>query len=102
MHQGCIDSQHVEGRRPKVEWYLGKLVQVVITSGVKDKVRQGMLFSSNCVYRNKICFCRYTHKAFAILYNIMPRLASFLRTDRALHPNGWSISGTLDILWWQC
>ena len=26
-----------------------KRIQVVITSGVRDKVRQGMLLSSNCV-----------------------------------------------------
>ena len=59
--QGCFDLQHVEGGSSKVEWYLGKRIQVVITSGVRDKVRQGMLFSSNCVDRNKIRFCWYTH-----------------------------------------
>ena len=37
----------IEGERSKVEWE--KRIQVVITSGVRDKVRQGMLFSSNCV-----------------------------------------------------
>ena len=31
-------------------------IQVVITFGVRDKVRQEMLFHSNYVYRNKICF----------------------------------------------
>ena len=29
-----------------------KRIQVVITSGVRDKVGQGMLLSSDCVYRN--------------------------------------------------
>ena len=29
-------------------------MQVVITSGVRDKVGQGMLLSSDCVYRNEI------------------------------------------------
>ena len=29
-----------------------KRIQVVITSGVGDKVGQGMLLSSDCVYRN--------------------------------------------------
>ena len=29
-------------------------IQVVITSGVRDKVRQGMLLSSNCVYGKKL------------------------------------------------
>ena len=46
---------------PKSNGTWKKRIQVVITSGVRDKVRQGMLFSSNCVYRNKICFCWYTH-----------------------------------------
>ena len=49
---------------PKSNGTWEKRIQVVITSGVRDKVRQGMLFSSNCVYRNNnICFCWYTHKA---------------------------------------
>ena len=40
---------------------------MVITSGVRDKVRQGMLFSSNCVYRNKIMFLLvYPHLLFYI------------------------------------
>ena len=34
-----------------------KRIQVVIASGVRDKVRQGMLFSSKCVDRKEICFC---------------------------------------------
>ena len=46
-------------------------LQVVITSGVRDKVRQGMLFSSNCVYRNKMFFTLiHTHttcKKFACI-----------------------------------
>ena len=39
---------------------LGKKIQVVITSGVRDNVRQGMLLSSNCVYRKEIFICWYT------------------------------------------
>ena len=46
---------------PKSKGTLKKRIQVVITSGVRDKVRQGMLFSSNCVYRDEMCFCWYTH-----------------------------------------
>ena len=39
-----------------------KEIQVVITSGVRDKeVRQGMLLCSNSVYRNEIFICWYTH-----------------------------------------
>ena len=38
-----------------------KGIQVVITSGVRDKVGQGMLLSSDCVYRNEIFICWYTH-----------------------------------------
>ena len=39
-----------------------KRIQVVVTSGVRDKeVRQGMLLSSNSVYRNEIFICWYTH-----------------------------------------
>ena len=48
-------------RVPKSNGSWEKRIQVIITSGVRDKVRQGMLFCSNCVYRNKICFCCYTH-----------------------------------------
>ena len=36
-------------------------------------------------------------KPFAILY-IMRSLASFLRSDRDLHPNVWSISVKLEVL----
>ena len=70
-----------------------------ITSGVRDKVRQGMLFSSNSVYRNEVCFSGMPTKPFAILY-IMHSVASFLRSDRDLHPNFWSTSVTLEVLWW--
>ncbi len=42
------------GREFQNRWYLGK-IQVVITSEMMDKVRQRMLFSSNYVYRNKLC-----------------------------------------------
>ena len=45
---------------PKSNGTWEKRIQVVITSGVWDKVTQGMLFSSNCVYRDEICFCWYT------------------------------------------
>ena len=33
---------------------LEKKIQVVITSGMRDNVRQGMLFSSDTVYMNNI------------------------------------------------
>ena len=48
---------------PKSNGTWEKRMQVVITgtSGVRDKVRQGMLLSSNCVYRNEIFICWYTH-----------------------------------------
>ena len=46
---------------PKSNGTWKKELQMTITSGVRDTVRQGMLFSSNCVYRNKICVCLYTH-----------------------------------------
>ena len=46
---------------PKSNGTWEKRIQVVITSGVRNKVRQGMLFSRNCVYLNNICFCWYTH-----------------------------------------
>ena len=32
----------------------------------------------------------------------MHSLVSFLRSDRDLHPNVWSISAILEVLWWQC
>ena len=38
-----------------------KRIQMVIRSGVRDKLRQGVLLSSNCVYRNCIFICWYTH-----------------------------------------
>ena len=46
---------------PKSNGTWEKRIQVVITSGVRDKVGQGMLLSSNCVYRNEIFICWYTH-----------------------------------------
>ena len=46
---------------PKSNGTWEKRIQVVITSGVKDKVRQGMLLSSDCVYRNEILICWNTH-----------------------------------------
>ena len=63
---------------------------------MRDKVRQGMLFSTNCTVFTGI---RYVYASiptqpFAILY-ITHSLASFLRSDRDLHPNVWSISVTL-------
>ena len=78
-----------------------KKIQVVITSGMWAMVRQGMLFSSKCVYRNKICFAGMSTKPFAILY-IIYSLASFLWSDRNLHPNGWRLSVTLEVLWLRC
>ena len=60
-----------------------KRIQVVITSGGRDKVRQGMLFSSNCVYRNNV-FASIPTNPFAILY-VVHSLASFLRSDMDLH-----------------
>ena len=80
-----------------------KRIQVVVTSGVRDKVRQGMLLSSNYVYMNEIfiCWYRLPTRPFTILY-IMHSFASFLRSDRDLHPNVWSILVTLEVLWWRC
>ena len=49
------------GRKLRSGMVLGKKIQVVFTSGVRDKVRQRMLFSSNCVYWNEIFICWYTH-----------------------------------------
>ena len=46
---------------PKSNGTWEKRIQVVITSGVRDKVGQGMLLSTNCVYRNEIFICWYTH-----------------------------------------
>ena len=40
-------------------------------------------------------------RPFAIFY-IIHSFASFLRSDRDLHPNVWSILVTLDVLWWRC
>ena len=40
-------------------------------------------------------------RPFVILY-IMHSFASFLRSDKDLHPNVWSIFVTLDVLWWRC
>ena len=46
-----------------------KRIQVVITSGLRDKVRQEMLFFSNYFYRNKMCLLVYPlDRPFAILY----------------------------------
>ena len=42
---------------PKSNGIWEKRIRVVIISGMTNKVRQGMLFSSKCIYRNKICFC---------------------------------------------
>ena len=46
---------------PKSNGTWEKRIQVVITSGMRDKVGQGMLLSSDCVYRNEIFICWYTH-----------------------------------------
>ena len=48
---------------PKSNGTWEKIIQVVITSEVRDKVRQGMLLSSDCVCRNEILICWETHKA---------------------------------------
>ena len=53
---------------PKSNGTWEKRIQVVITSGVRDKVRQGMLLSSNCVYRNEIFICDIPTRLFAVLY----------------------------------
>ena len=53
---------------PKSNGAWEKTIQVVITSGVRDKIRQGMLFS-NFVYRNKICFVGIPTKPFVVLLN---------------------------------
>ena len=86
---------------PKSNGSWEKRIQVVITSGVRDKVRPGMLLSRDCIYRNKICFTGIPSKPFVILY-IMHSFASFLVSDRDLYPNVWSISVTLEVLWWRC
>ena len=82
-NQGCFYLQHVEGGREfQSRMVLGeKRIQVVITYGVRDKVRQGMLLSSNCVYRNYIFICWYTHLCCAFHIN---RSMSLL--DRYIHP----------------
>ena len=59
-------------------------MQVVITSGVTDNVRQGFLVTVFTGLR--YVFAGIPTKSFAILY-IMHSLASFLRSDRDLHPN---------------
>ena len=46
---------------PKSNGTWEKRIKVVITSGVMDQVRQGMFLSSDCVYRNEIFICWYTH-----------------------------------------
>ena len=51
----CIYDMLREGV-PKSNGTWKKRIQVVVTSGVWDKVRQGMLFSGNCVYRNDLLF----------------------------------------------
>ena len=43
----------------------------------------------------------YPLSQFANLY-IMNSLATFLRSDRDLHPNVWSMSVTFEVLWWRC
>ena len=48
----CIYDMLREGV-PKSNGTWEKRIQVVLL--------HGMLFSSNCVYMNKICFCWYTH-----------------------------------------
>ena len=40
-------------------WY--KRIQVVITSGMRDYVKQRMLFCRKYIYRNEIFVCRYNH-----------------------------------------
>ena len=67
MHPGCFDLQRVEGGSSKVEWYFGKEITSGITSGMRDKVRQGTLFSSNCVYKNMICLLVY-HLGHLLFY----------------------------------
>ena len=42
--QAVFNLQCVEGGSSKVEWHMGKRIQVVITSGMSDNVRKGMLF----------------------------------------------------------
>ena len=46
---------------PKSNGTWKKRIQVVITSGVRGKVRQGMLLSSNRVYRNEIFIYLLVH-----------------------------------------
>ena len=46
---------------PKSNGAWKKRIQVVITYGVRDKVGQGIFLSSDCVYRNDIFICWYTH-----------------------------------------
>ena len=73
---------------PKSKDTLEKRMQVVITSGVSDKLRRAMLFSSNCVYRNKF-FSGMPTRPFAILY-IMHCLASFLQLNTDLEHIGYA------------
>ena len=51
---------------------------MVITYGVRDKfdkLKQGMLFSSDCVYRNKMFLMLYPLiKPFTILYIVCMRI----------------------------
>ena len=51
-----MSYQCVEGGSFKVQ-YLRKQKTVVTTSGMKDKVRQGILFSGDFIYRNKMFVC---------------------------------------------
>ena len=68
-----------------VEWYLGGIIHVVITSGMKDKVRQGIMFFLVTVFRGiRYLFAGKPIKPFAILYS-MHSLALFLRSDMDLH-----------------
>ena len=46
---------------PKSNGTWEKRIHVVMTSGVRNKVGQGMLLSIDCVYRNEIFICWYTH-----------------------------------------
>ena len=77
---------------------LGKKIQVVVTSGVRDKVRQGMLLSSICVYRIGTMYLLIYplgHLLFCILCIVLRHF--FVRTG-----NSTLMSGALYCTWFPC
>ena len=70
-------------------------IQVLIKSGMRDNVGQGMLFSSDCVYWNKILNCWYISY---FRHHFIHSFASVLRSVGDIHLR----SVTLEVLWWRC